>query len=142
MPEAWRACGATQGFFHANCLPGSISSPPGVSSHTVMRNGARCGTVSPIQECAAAALAHGLCRRPRRGVQPAPPLPVEARGGGAAECWPSIRSILSCRTGFNFSGSTGTGCDAGFMEPRYLDFHPHIHALVSDGLFVRPSDNP
>jgi hypothetical protein len=25
---------------------------------------------------------------------------------------------------------------------EYLDFHPHIHALVADGLFVRPSDTP
>ena len=25
---------------------------------------------------------------------------------------------------------------------EYLDFHPHIHALVADGLFVRPSDHP
>ena len=25
---------------------------------------------------------------------------------------------------------------------EYLDFHPHVHALVADGLFVRPSDNP
>ena len=25
---------------------------------------------------------------------------------------------------------------------EYLDFHPHVHALVADGLFLRPSDNP
>jgi hypothetical protein len=24
---------------------------------------------------------------------------------------------------------------------EYLDFHPHIHALVADGLFVRPATN-
>ena len=25
---------------------------------------------------------------------------------------------------------------------EYLDFHPHIHALVADGLFVRPASEP
>ena len=24
---------------------------------------------------------------------------------------------------------------------EYLDFHPHVHALVADGLFVTPADN-
>jgi hypothetical protein len=25
---------------------------------------------------------------------------------------------------------------------EYLDFHPHMHALVADGLFVRSSEDP
>jgi hypothetical protein len=69
------------------------------------------------------------------------PLAINTLWGGfdVALMWPggSLRgfSTLDCPNGV--PGIILTLHTFG----EYLDFHPHIHALVADGLFVRPATN-